>query len=518
MAKAVNRAARNRPRVKPLPAVAPVGGLNARDALANMPPQDAVVLDNWFPQTSHIETRKGYTTHQDALGGPVYTLVPYNGSTTSQLIAAANGEIYEATTVLTPVSLGSGFGSDKWRSTMFTNAADFWRVFVNGVDTPQRYDGATLAATVITGVTGGATNLNNVFAFKGRLYFSAKDQAGFYYLAVGAIAGAASYFDLGQIASHGGVLKEICSITKDSGEGPDDFIIFIMSTGEYIVYAGYDPSSASSWELVGRFFIAPPIGFNPVLKFGGDTLVITELGLVSLLRSFDGQIFNPDQDTVTYKLGNALEPSMQFKATFGWQAVLYPAGNMLILNVPQTSAFGTYYQYVMNTRTNAWCRFTGLNGLSWVEVNGDLYFGDYEGNIYQADNGYDDNGEDIRSDARQAYSTFGVDYNKHFQTAKLIVAFASTAPPVTVDFGVDFLDQPPDYGSASSTDADSLWDTALWDVALWAAESGVQFYFADIGKLGTWGSLQVRALTNGDQMKWYATQYLAEGAGIVGES
>lgn len=516
MARPVTRLSR-RPRVKPIPAVAPVGGLNARDALANMPAADAITMDNWFPQTGHIETRKGFTEHCTGLGGPVYGIVPYNGATTIKQLAFANGKIWNTTTAGAPAALAVGFASDKWHSSMFTNAANFWRIFVNGVDTPQKYDGAAVSATVITGITGGATNLFKVFSFKGRLYFAAVGQAGFYYLPVGAIAGAATYFDLGQIASHGGVLKEICSVTKDSGDGPDDYIVFIMSTGEYIVYAGYDPSSATNWALVGRYFIAPPIGDNPVLKYGGDTLVITRLGLVSLLRSFDGEPFNPDTDTITYKLGNALEASMQFQSVYGWQPILFPQSNMLLLNVPQSSALGAYYQYVMNTRTNAWCRFTGMNGIAWAEVDSELFFGTYEGNVYQAENGFDDDGADIRADCRQAYSIFENPYNKHFQTARVITAFSSTTVPVTVGFGVDFVDAPPEYGSPSTTDADSLWDIALWDIAMWGAESGVGFLFSDLGALGTWGSIQVRGLVSGDQLKWYATQFQIENAGLVGE-
>jgi hypothetical protein len=40
---------------------APIGGLNARDSLAAMPPQDAVTLDNWFPTPTTVDLRKGYT-------------------------------------------------------------------------------------------------------------------------------------------------------------------------------------------------------------------------------------------------------------------------------------------------------------------------------------------------------------------------------------------------------------------------------------------------------------------------
>ena len=37
----------------------PVGGWNARDALANMAPTDAVTLDNLFPGVSSVTLRGG---------------------------------------------------------------------------------------------------------------------------------------------------------------------------------------------------------------------------------------------------------------------------------------------------------------------------------------------------------------------------------------------------------------------------------------------------------------------------
>ena len=42
--------------------MAPTGGVNARDALAAMPANDAVILDNWFPSLSYVAVRNGSQT------------------------------------------------------------------------------------------------------------------------------------------------------------------------------------------------------------------------------------------------------------------------------------------------------------------------------------------------------------------------------------------------------------------------------------------------------------------------
>lgn len=515
--RALSRINRGR-RAKPMPFVAPVGGLNRRDALAGMPPQDAYVMDNWFPSTDAAETRKGFTLYKAAISAThVETLIPYNSPAGDKFLAVTNGDLIDITGAPAVTGAAKFASSSIVQFTMFVNAATNWLNMVNGKDTPQKFDGVTLSDAVITGVTGGSTGLVDVFPFKGRLYYAAEGQAGFYYLPVGAVQGAASYFDLGQIAGRGGTLRAITSISKDSGDGPDDYAVFIMDTGEFLVYAGFDPSNAANWSLVGRFVVAPPIGRKCHCKYGGDTLVITESGLVSLNSCFDGQPFNPDQDTLTYKLGALVSSAVNNKATHGWQVVLHPSEDMLVFNTPVGSTRGSYYQYVMNTRTNAWCRFVGLNGQSWAIYQGDLYFGDYQGNVYKAIDGYDDNGAQIRCNIKQAYSYFGEPGVKKWNFAKLTLS-STGAPAISVGMGVDFKDDEPDYATAPIVTSDSLWDIATWDVDPWGAEEGVNYYTQDLDKLGFSGSVNVKVAVKGDQVRWYATEHIFELGGLIGDT
>jgi hypothetical protein len=517
--KALTKIRRGR-RGKPMPFSAPVGGLNRRDALAAMDPQYAYALDNWFPATDAIETRKGYTPHQGVLAAThVETLSAYNSPAGNKLLAFINGDIKDVSAANAPVDIGIAkfVNTSIVQSTHFVNAATNWFIMCNGKDTPQKYDGTTLSDAVITGVTGGSQNLVVPFSFKTRMYFAAEGQAGFYYLPVGAVQGAASYFDLGQVASRGGTLKAITSITKDSGDGPDDFIVFVMDTGEFIIYAGYDPSNANAWALVGRFYVSPPIGRKCTCKYGGDTLLITESGLVSLNSTFDGQPFNPDQDTVTFKLGSALTPFIANKATHGWQCLLYPSADMLVFNVPAGVTRGTYYQYVMNTRTNAWCRFVGFDGQAWELFNGELYFGDFQGKVWKALSGFSDNGSAIRCNAKQAYSYFDTPGVKKWNLCKLTLS-STGAPAISVGMGVDFKDDEPTYATAPLVGNDSLWNLATWNIDPWGAEEGVNYYTQDMNKLGFAGSVNVKCSVNNDQVRWYATEHVFEEGGLIGDT
>jgi len=74
---------------------APVGGWNARDALASMKPIDAVVLNNWFPRASFCEMRGGWASHVTGMTGTAKTLMVYNKLTGSnQMFCATNQQIW----------------------------------------------------------------------------------------------------------------------------------------------------------------------------------------------------------------------------------------------------------------------------------------------------------------------------------------------------------------------------------------------------------------------------------------
>ena len=65
-------------RVSTVPA--PVGGLNARDSLAAMPPTDAVIMRNFWPQPYGCSVRKGYREHVTGLTTQVDSLAVWNGA------------------------------------------------------------------------------------------------------------------------------------------------------------------------------------------------------------------------------------------------------------------------------------------------------------------------------------------------------------------------------------------------------------------------------------------------------
>lgn len=124
---------------------APVGGLNARDSIANMPETDALVMTNWFPTPTNLQLRGGSQTWATGFFGWVESLLVYNGQGGAQKMFAAVGG------TLTDVSSGgvapAGSGgvtlqtSNRWQYTNFGAGAGQYLVAVNGVDKALVYNG-----------------------------------------------------------------------------------------------------------------------------------------------------------------------------------------------------------------------------------------------------------------------------------------------------------------------------------------------------------------------------------------
>lgn len=138
---------------------APIGGVNARDALAAMPPTDAISASNFFGTPAYVGFRNGCVQWASGLPSDVSTVMAYNGLTSRSLWAASGTGIYNITAQgAVGAATVSGLTSDRWQHAMFNAGGGNVLLTVNGVDSPRRYDAATQGgvATLNTLVPGTA--------------------------------------------------------------------------------------------------------------------------------------------------------------------------------------------------------------------------------------------------------------------------------------------------------------------------------------------------------------------------
>ena len=137
---------------------APVGGVNARDALASMPPTDAIVMDNWFPNPSYVAVRNGCQSWATSLPAAVETIMAYNGVSARKLFAASGAAFYDCTSAgAATITTVTGLSNARWQHQQFNAGGGNVIITVNGADAPRAYDGGAQGGIKTTGtLTAGS--------------------------------------------------------------------------------------------------------------------------------------------------------------------------------------------------------------------------------------------------------------------------------------------------------------------------------------------------------------------------
>jgi hypothetical protein len=429
----------------------------------------------------------------------------------SQLIAAAGESIWDVTTggeIAT--AEGASFNNARWQTAEMNSVMGL----VNGEDTPQTYDGTTLGNMTVSGSGLTVTDLVHINIFKSRSYFVELGTQSFWYSAVNTLGGVLTEFPLGAVGNFGGYLSQMITWTRDGGQGMDDLAVFLMSSGEVIVYAGSDPGESADWSLVGVFRIGKPLGRRAAVKAGGDILVVTVDGPVMLSKVLPGGRL-AESFKMTDKLGRLIpDQSALTGDEFGWQFQHYPRGQFAMINYPTG---GDFEQYVVNLRSGAWGKFRGMDASCWAVFGENLYFGTAAGVVMKADTGANDAGTNIVAVARQAFSYLGNrTQNNHVTMCGPLLECAGNIP-LEMGLAADFAPRAATtvnltVGQSSSS---SQWDTAQWGVAQWAGgDVAVQPWFAHEAR-GYAIAPHVTIRQNAEPVSWNATRLMVEPAGVI---
>ncbi len=356
------------------------------------------------------------------------------------------------------------------------------------------YNGSTWTDSAFTGVT--LENLDFVHSHLNRLWFIEKNSLNAWYAPTSAIAGALNPLYLGPFCKKGGSIVAIATWTRDGGTGgTDDYIVFITSNGEVVMYAGSDPTTFGGTVQIGVFKIAEPIGRRCFVRLGSDLAVITSQGLVSLVQTLPQTEGQRAASTITDKvLGGIREAHIQSGTLFGWQAFEYPKKNLLILNYPLDER-AIQHQFVLNTRTGAWCKFTDVNAGCWSLLGDDAFFGGNDGKVYKFDEGHDDDGEPIVAIMQSSFQDYGVIGNKSFTMVRgLFLAPEGYSPEISVK--VDYDTSLTDLVVINVTSDLPDWDDNFWDVALWGPAQVPSLPWQTLWGTGVVGSIAFSVSTN----------------------
>lgn len=496
----------------------PIGGWNARDAYSAMRPEDAIVMENWFPRASDVVTRRGFATHCSFVATAEWceSLNNFKSGSLDLLIAGQNGVLWDASTT-TETPLMSGFNADDWIGVNFNGSM----ILVNSNSSdPVVRIASTGSANSASFTCSGATSagqLSNIIVYKSRLYFVEKDTPNFWYGGVNSVSGSLAKFPLSRVGRQGGNLYTMGVITVDGGDGPDDLICFFMTSGEVLIYSGSDPGDANNWFLRGVFNLGAPIS-RRVEKFGSDCVVINHDGYIPLTRVLPFGRADISNETRSFAFSDRIIDAVQdaiqtFAGSDGWSVTLYPRGAWLIFNVPSGSS--TYVQHVMNIHTGRWAKFTGMNARCWCVYKDNLYFGGY-GKVCRADYGTSDDGEAIVARCDQAFDYMGSKTrNKRFTMIR--PTFALTLDMqlqlgIATDFATSY---DLNYIDMDIVSSPAVWDEAIWDDGMWGGSMTQLSNWYGASGVGYAASLSVRASSSTQRVFWRSTDWMFELGGTL---
>ncbi len=497
---------------------APIGGLNVRDSVANMPIQDAVVMENWFPSTTSADVRNGYTAWS-TFTGLCQGIIVYKGiSATKVFPCVKNGSTYSifegtsAGALSTAVVGGGGATVQALTSTRYdhqnfgTTGGEFISA-VNGTDVPLQYDGTTWIASTMT--NGTPASFFTVGVYGTRLWYVPNNSRSVYYQQLAAITGATTQYNLGPVLKEGGYINSIITVT-DSANTLADYIVFLTSEGELVAYTG-DP--ASTFTRVAQFRIGRPVcrGNNCWVKWGADALVLCADGVYPIRKAIEANKTD-DLLAVSDKIRPLLNGDLiAHGAKKGWTLKVHPTGAKLVVNVPYNED-SVSYQYVMNTQTGAWTKFTGWSAFCFEVALDTLWMG-MSGKMVKADLGTADGTADISFDCRQAYNYFNT--RGRAKHAKLIRPILAADGEYTLGIRIDT-----DYATTPLTNQRTVGDGGgdpwggVWDVAWSGAMEGSLKWYSATG-LGHALSFHFNGAVNGTRFTWSATDFVYEVGGIL---
>ena len=383
----------------------PIGGWNARDSIAEMPPLDAVVLNNMFPTPTDVQLRLGYTKSctgiNDGLGNPlpVNSLMNYAGPGTQDLFAAAGTKIWDVSGTTAVAS--HTISNDKMQHINITTAGGHFLVACNGQDATTFYNGTnwinnastttaqqvnsiTRVGTLATATTNVAHNLvtgNQIVmsgitpaAYNGTFIITVLNATQFTYVMASTPASS---------ATSNGTAYAIAAITNTgTGALVTTASAHNLYTGNVVTITGATPSAYNgTWAITRQS--ATTFTYALTTNPGGNATVVGTYSVAAQTITYLSH--NGTQANVTTTIAHGLYTGNQITVAGSTPSEYNGTFNITVLNdtqftyvmasSPATDAtvIGTYIVPAQTISTNVQ---TGIVAKLTTPVNHDLVTGD----------------------------------------------------------------------------------------------------------------------------------------------
>lgn len=497
---------------------APLKGLSLSSKLVVGDPLSATVLDNWQVEENLIRCRPGsrlVIALPDPL--PIDQFVPYYGQP-NRLAAANAGKL----TLLDGTVLKTGFASNDWSWTSFTNLSDTdYTVMVNGIDGVWSWNGGLAGTDVVketvTAPPGEPWVVPNQFqivlAHMNRLWFADSTNLAVYYLPLQGKAGQVNILPLNGVFKRGGSIRAMYTWTTDGAINLNDQLVVFSTNGECAIFGGVDP--ASDFQLTGLYRFDSPMSKHAVINYGGELYVLISTGLVpmsTLMKAEQDQLGQSDKNVVTEFFTN----SLAYRDRAGWETFINPSSGRIYANMP-LGAPNRYRQMVRNMPNPVWSSWSNLPARTWGWLDARVFFGSDDGKVYELHPSFlNDDGDPIRVDVQGAWSLYDTPATKHFKMVMPYLQSDGTPRPY-VDIKVNYDMQPPtNQPEITFADSGASWDEATWDVDGWVGDITNHTNWSGVGVLGHVGAPRLVALVSNAEFALAGWDVLYETGSVFG--
>jgi hypothetical protein len=509
------RGAKRTHKVSRLPA--PVGGIDTRQSLGEMNPNNCIYTFNLQPYEYGMRVRRGYQEWQTGIEENVnstlgvHTIMPFDAVSTdpakNRVFAATNEGIWDVTAYDGTPSQVVVFGDQTEEAGYgtFTHYVDqaerdvmFYADSLNGL---YSYDSATDLWTntgILTGIA--EADVNFVMSHKNNVWFGVTGSTIGYYLPILASSGTVTPQYFGDKFQHGGALQGLFSWSIDGGDGLDDILVAVSKAGDVVVYTGSGPDS-DTWGMKGIYFIGEiPNSSRFGTEQGGELYLLSAYGVTSLndlLQGVDSASLQADitGTSMAYRIAGLIREKMKRTISMrGWGLALVPSEGGVLITSP-TPDSDAPIQYYYNRATKGWGMWRDVPMECFAEAGDAVFFGTEDGRLCKMDVDVDNlllnpptpefNGDDIEFSILTAYSNLGQD--GIYKRVKLIRPdFISVLPPshsslIRYDFdtseGLNF-----NLNEGTSLPV-GFWDVGEFEKSIWGSRTGIAY--PTIG--GAWG-------------------------------
>lgn len=332
----------------------PLGGVFVKAKTAKVSNLYAADLENMRSNGVSLTLRPGVTLQPGDSAG-VLQRAPFEFGALSQYIE------------MTATAARSG---DQTFTRPFNGKATFAAISSNiliadGLADVLRFNGTAFSYAGFTCDDLNPAECDGIVAHHDRVFmWQSNGKLQFLYGDVGQIQGELTVFPLDRLGNITGTIQQMVSLTVDAGHGMNDVLCIITSTGQMIVYEGFDPGDFNDWRLTGRIQGATPIGTRAFTQIGADAWMLTPQGVVSIGQSLrestlalSSDMSKPISDQITdlIEQGDA-----------DWQLFTAADGSMAVIN---RVANGAARQFIYYLEGKAWATAT-FAARDWHNLGG----------------------------------------------------------------------------------------------------------------------------------------------------